>query len=287
MKSGLPATLAAILTPFTVDGRLDPSRYQDYLPWLETSGIDGHFAFGTTGEGLTLTVDERIHGLEAILRVARKPVVVNVAAMNADDTRRLLAHAGDRGAVAGAIVSPPYYTHDAAALVGYFQAIAEGARLPLLIYNIPSHSTSDTTPEVAAAVLAGAPGYVGIKDSSRNPNRFYRYQQVGLDVFVGAESLLQMSTLAGGGSVTAMAAAFPDVVRAVVDHAADDLGAALQARLVAIHAGIKGPNIPVLRAIVKARGVDVGPPRLPFRALSADEQAAAARLADEVATGSL
>jgi 4-hydroxy-tetrahydrodipicolinate synthase len=276
MHSGLPATLAALLTPFDTAGHLDVSRYDDYLPWLEQLGVDGHFVFGTTGEGLTLTREERERGLEAVLRRARKPVLVNVAALAAEDTRHLLAHAADVGARAAALVTPAYYTHDAATLVHYFAAMAAGARLPLLLYTIPSHAVSDLTPEAAASLLAATPAYVGIKDSSRNPNRLYRYLALGLDVFVGAESLVQLSTLAGGGSITAMAAAFPDVVRAVVDHAGDASGAALQAQCVALHAALRGPSIPALREVVKARGVDVGPPRLPFRPLT-DEEARAAR----------
>jgi 4-hydroxy-tetrahydrodipicolinate synthase len=263
--------MPAVLTPYDPDGRLAPERWREYLPWLESQGVDGLFLFGTTGEGLTLTVAEREEGLEAALSIATVPVVVQVGAMNVADTRRLLAHAADAGAAAAAIVSPSYYRHDADALVRYYAALAERTRLPLVLYNIPSHAASDVTPEVAARIRAEAPAYVAIKDSSRQPNRLPLYRAAGLSVYVGAESLVQMSTLLGEGSITAIAAAFPDLIVPVVREAATARGAALQQQVVELHAKLPPLTVPALRAVLARRGFDLGPPRLPFRPLTEAE----------------
>jgi 4-hydroxy-tetrahydrodipicolinate synthase len=278
----LPMTLPAMITPFDREGRLDPSRYRDYVPWLEHHGVDGLFAFGTTGEGLTLTVEERERGLEALMRVARQPVMVHVGAMALADTRRLLRHAEDHGALAAAVVSPPYYEQDGEALVAYYTALADDARIPLLLYNIPSRAISDMSPPVAARLHAVASHYVGIKDSSRNPSRLALYHDAGLRVWVGAESLVQMSALFGEGSITAMAAAFPDLVVACATEAGTPSGATRQARVVSVHGSLKGPSIQALREVLRVRGVDLGPPRLPFRALTPAEAASAVEAARSV-----
>lgn len=158
----LPNLMPALLTPFDDRGRLDASRYPDYIAFLEEAGVDGHFAFGTTGEGLTLSAEERRQGLEALMRVAKRPVVVHVGSMNFAATQDLLQHAMSVGAAAAAIVSPGYYTHDADGLLQYYLALATSTELPLLMYNIPSYSQSDVTPAVARRIIGETSAYVGI-----------------------------------------------------------------------------------------------------------------------------
>lgn len=267
----LPTTMAALVTPFDEHGRLDVSRWEPYVAWLEASGIDGLFCFGTTGEGLTMTPAEREEGLEALMRFAHRPVVAHVGAMAAADTRRLLEHAADVGAQAAAVVLPSYYPHDEAALIQYLARFAERSPIPLLVYNIPGFTHTDLTPEAAARLVAQAPRYVGIKDSTRQPNRLPLYRATGLRVWVGAESLVWLSTLLGEGSVTGMAAAFPDLVTAVVRHAHDPEAAVHHQRLVEVHGRLRGPTIPALRAALRRRGFNLGPPRLPFRDLTPEE----------------
>lgn len=268
-----PWTMPALLTPFDAAGRLDPTRYPDYLGWLEAAGVDGHFAFGTTGEGLTLSLDERRRGLEAIVKVSRVPVYVQVGAMNLEDTRTLLAHAADTGAAAAAVVSPSYYTHDADALVAYYRTLSQHAPLPLLWYNIPSHAPSDLTPAVAARLLAETDAYIGIKDSSRDATRLALYRDLGLQTYTGAESLVLHAAAIGAGSITGLAAAFPDLMVAATRDALTPARAPRQRHVIQTWERLKGPYIQCLREAARRRGMDLGPPRAPFRPLTASEQA--------------
>ncbi|MDA8200816.1 MAG: dihydrodipicolinate synthase family protein [Thermaerobacter sp.] len=268
-----PATMPALLTPFDRAGRLDVSRYPDYLGWLEAAGVDGHFAFGTTGEGITLSVDERRHGLEAIIRASGVPVYVQVASLNLSDTQTLMAHAADAGAAGAAIVSPSYYTHDADALVAYYVELAREAPLPLLWYNIPTHAPSDLTPAVAERLLAETDAYVGIKDSSRDATRLSLYRDLGLRTYTGAESLVLYATAIGAGSITGLASAFPELVVAATRDALTPAGAPRQRQVIQTRERLKGPYIQCLREAARLSGMDLGPPRAPFRPLTAGEQA--------------
>ncbi len=271
-----PLTMPALLTPFDAAGRLDVGRYPDYLDWLERAGVDGHFAFGTTGEGVTLSVDERRRGLEAIVRVSHVPVYVQVGSLNVADTKTLLAHAADAGAAGAAVVSPPYYTHDADALVAYYAALARQASLPLLWYNIPSHAQSDLTPALAARLLAETDAYIGIKDSSRDATRLLLYRDLGLNTYTGAESLVLYATAIGAGSVTGLASAFPELLAAATRDAFTPAGAPRQRQVIQTRERLKGPYVQCLREAARLRGMDLGPPRAPFRPLTAGEQAGVA-----------
>lgn len=272
-----PWTMPALLTPFDAAGRLDPSRYPDYLGWLEAAGVDGHFAFGTTGEGVTLSAEERRRGLEAIMKVAQVPVYVQVGAAQVADTLALMAHAAEMGAAGAAVVSPSYYTQDADALVGYYLELARHARLPLLWYNIPSHAQSDLTPAVATRLLSETGAYVGIKDSSRDATRLLLYRDLGLKTYTGAESLVLHAAAIGAGSITGLAAAFPDLMVAATRDALSPGRAPRQRHVIQTRERLKGPYIQCLREACRLRGVDVGPPRLPFRPLTPSEQAGAAQ----------
>ena len=271
-----PATMPALLTPFDGAGRLDVSRYPEYLGWLETAGVDGHFAFGTTGEGLTLSVHERREGLEAIVRASHVPVYVQVASLNLVETQTLMAHAADAGAAGAAVVSPAYYTHDADALVAYYAELARQAALPLLWYNIPSHAPSDLTPLVAARLLAETDAYVGIKDSSRDASRLSQYRDLGLQTYTGAESLVLHATALGAGSITGLASAFPELVVAATRDALTPARAPRQRQVIQTRDRLKGPYIQCLREAARVRGIDLGSPRAPFRPLTAAEQAGVA-----------
>jgi len=266
-----PRTLPALLTPFDDSGHLDTSRYADYLSWLEEGGVDGHFAFGTTGEGLTLSVAERKAGLEAIMRHARRPVFVHVGAMNYHDTEDLLAHAESVGAAAAAVVSPSYYTHDAAALVSYFAGLGAATQMPLMLYNIPSHSASDISPRVAASLLAETDRYTGIKDSSRDATRLALYRDLGLNTYTGAESLVLHAHHLDAGSITGLAAAFPRLVVAAAQQALTADGGAAQRAVIQTRQRLTGPYVQSLREAARLSGMNLGPPRPPFRALNPDE----------------
>jgi 4-hydroxy-tetrahydrodipicolinate synthase len=271
-----PQTMPALLTPFDANGHLDPSRYPDYLAWLEEAGVSGHFAFGTTGEGLTLAMEERRRGLEAIVRHAKRPVYVQVGAMPFLDTLALMEHAADVGAAAAAVVSPSYYTHDAEALRAYYLEISRHARLPMLWYNIPPNAQSDLTPQVAARLLGETDKFIGIKDSSRDASRLLLYRDLGLDTYTGAESLVLHATVLGAGSITGLAAAFPEIIVAATRDARTEAGGTRQRQAIQTRQRITGPYVQSLREAARQRGMDLGPPRPPFRSLTEAERQAVA-----------
>src|SRR5205085_6802195 len=89
-------------------------------------GLDGLLALGTTGEGVLLPLDARRRAAKLFLEAAqgRLAVAVHCGAQSTADTVRLAAHAAEIGVDAVAVVAPPYYRLDAAALTAHFEAAA-------------------------------------------------------------------------------------------------------------------------------------------------------------------
>jgi dihydrodipicolinate synthase/N-acetylneuraminate lyase len=217
----LRGALAAAVTPLAGGGEvLDEDAVDPLVGFLESSGLDGVLALGTTGEGILLSPAERRRAAE--LFVMARPddftVAVHCGAQTTRETAELSAHAADLGADAVAVIGPPYYTLDERALLEHFATAAQACEpVPFYVYEFAARSGYAVPVVVLRKLRERAPNFVGLKVSDRPWERFEPYLVEGLDVFIGPESLIQRG-LAGGavGVVSGLATAFPAEVAAAV-----------------------------------------------------------------------
>src|SRR5919205_554977 len=121
----LRGALAAALTPLKDAGEaLDEAAVPPYVDFLATGGVDGLLALGTTGEGFLLPVEQRMRAGQLFVEAAdgRLQVGVHCGAQSTWDTVQLAAHASDVGADAVAVLAPPYFTLDDAAILAHLSA---------------------------------------------------------------------------------------------------------------------------------------------------------------------
>jgi dihydrodipicolinate synthase/N-acetylneuraminate lyase len=271
---GRPYLIVATVTPMTDDGsRLDLDAIDPYVSFLESHGADGAFVAGTTGEGILLSLDERRRLAEAFRSVIGGTLVVHAGAQTTADTCALAAHAVDTGADAVAVIAPPYFALDADALTAHFVGAARAcAPLPFFIYAFTARSGYPIPTEVIGRVADSADNLAGLKVSESPFDRVAPYLDLALPVLIGSEPLIPAGLARGAvGSVSGMAAAFPDVVRAALD----DPSPANEERLRRLRAGLEasGQFIAAAKHLLGARGVPVGPGmRSPLRRLRVDEQ---------------
>lgn len=142
MDFRLTGIVAAPYTPFHADGSLNVAVIPAYADMLLESGVSGVFVCGSTGEGHSLTVAERIAVTDAWVAGAkgRFPVVVHAGHNCQSDARTLAAHAQSAGAQAIAALTPSYYKPKSVDdLIDFLSPVAAAApKLPLYFYNIPS-----------------------------------------------------------------------------------------------------------------------------------------------------
>ena len=127
-----------------VDGSLNTSVIGPMVDHLVAHDIAGMYVLGSTGEGVSLTADERCNVAEAFVKSAagRLPVIVQVGCESLAQARQLAAHAQDVGADAVSAVSPLYFKPDSVeTLVASMAEIASGA--PGLAVLLLSHSDGD------------------------------------------------------------------------------------------------------------------------------------------------
>src|SRR6185369_5952616 len=135
----LRGTLAASVTPSRDGGReLDVDAFGPLLDFYVDAGLEGILAFGTTGEGILLSVEERRRGLRLFLEAAagRLDVAAHCGAQTTADTVALASDASEAGAAAVAVIGPPYFPLDDAAQLAHFAAAARAcAPFPFYVYE--------------------------------------------------------------------------------------------------------------------------------------------------------
>ena len=241
--------------------------------FLQSHGVDGVFACGTTGEGVLLTLDERRTVAEAFRTSVSGTLIVHAGAQTTADTCTLAAHASEIGADAVAVIAPPYFALDADALTAHFVAAARAcAPLPFYCYAFAARSGYPIPVEVIRRIGASVDNLAGLKVSESPFERVEPYLDLGLPVLIGSEPLIPAGLARGAiGSVSAMAAAFPDVVRSALDDPTENAGARLAALRSTLEAS--GQLIAAVKHVLGLRGVPVGPAmRAPLRMLSGSER---------------
>lgn len=265
--------IVAAVTPLTDDGAaLDEGAIAPYAAFLASHGADGVFVCGTTGEGVLLTLDERRRVATRFREAVSGVLIVHAGAQTTADTCVLAAHAAAIGADGVAVIAPPYFPLDADALTAHFVAAARAcAPLPFYCYAFAARSGYPLPVEVIRRIGASVDNLAGLKVSESPFESVEPYLDLGLPVLVGNEPLISAALARGAiGSVSGMAAAFPDVVRAALD--AGDASSA--ERLASVRATMEasGQFIAAAKHVLGMRGIPVGPGmRAPLRRLTAAE----------------
>jgi dihydrodipicolinate synthase/N-acetylneuraminate lyase len=281
----LRGALAAAVTPLR-DGAFDGAAFGPYVDFLAAHGLDGLLALGTTGEGVLFSPDERRDIATAFVEAAggRLQVAVHCGAQTTRDTALLAEHAASIGADAVAVIAPPYFPLDEAELLAHFETAARAcAPLPFYLYEFEARSGYPIPLAVIKRLRDRAPNLAGMKVSDSPWERVQPYLVEGLDVFVGAEALLERALGAGAaGAVSGLAGSFPDAVVPLVREptpAAGERAAALRARVQ------RFPFHAASKAALAFRGVPIGPEvRAPLRGLTDEEHAQVERIVREWGT---
>lgn len=205
--------IAPILTPFNDDLSVATDLYVAHAKRLFEQGCAGIAPFGTTGEALSVGIDERIAAIRALIDGGIDParLIAGTGLSNVVDTTRLSRACLDLGCAAVMTLPPFYYKAvSEAGLYDYFAQLvaALGSDARIFLYHIPPIAVVGIPPALAARLHADFPQQiVGIKDSSGDWENTRALLEIeGLTVFPGSElPLLDALELGAPGCITATA----------------------------------------------------------------------------------
>ena len=287
MSKILTGLIAAPHTPFHADGSIAYDVIPRQAKLLASNGVSGAFICGTTGEGPSLTSEERRKVAEAWVaaRPAGLSVIVHVGHLSMAEARALAAHAESIGADATATVAPSFFKPAGQAeLVGWCAQVAGGApKLPFYYYTIPSMTgVSLSAADFLAAAESKIPNLAGIKFTFENLMDFSRataHANGKFNVLFGRDEILLagLSLGAKGAVGSTYNFAAPLYLRIIEAFQRGDLEAARrdQARAVEFIGVLdRFGGMVAGKTAMKLIGVDCGPVRLPLRAMSERDEAA-------------
>lgn len=160
-------TCPALVTPFDSEGAVNYEAFARQLDRQLAAGVDAVCVCGTTGESATLSEQEHAELVEFCVRRVdgRAKVIAGTGSNDTAKALRLTRRARDCGADAALVVTPYYNKTTQAGLLRHYETIAQGADLPLILYNVPGRTGMSFTAETYAA-LARDERINGVKEAS-------------------------------------------------------------------------------------------------------------------------
>jgi 4-hydroxy-tetrahydrodipicolinate synthase len=204
-----------LVTPLTRDDSVDADALASLVDAVESRGVDGVVAVGTTGEFASLTDEEYGTVVETTADAASGRVVAGVADTSVAGVRAKVALAADAGCDAVLVTGPYFHAENAAGgTEAFLRAAVADASLPVYLYNIPAYVGYRLDPETVST-LAEDRVAAGVKDSSGDLDyllSLVRSTPPEFEVFCGYDSVLVPALASGAtGGINALANVVPEV----------------------------------------------------------------------------
>jgi 4-hydroxy-tetrahydrodipicolinate synthase len=259
-----------MVTPFDADGRVDEDAAVALMHHLLENGSDGIVLAGTTGEGPTLTDDEKVGLWE--LAVAECGDALVVAGTGSNDTAHTahLTEAATRVGVDAMLVVTPYYNKpNRRGIVAHFEAVAAATDRPVIVYNIPSRCVVDIPNDLLRELAQRIENVQAVKQA--NDDAIAPID--GMDLLAGNDDVFARTLDAGGtGGILVASHLFGSEMRRMVDE--PESRAEIHESLVDAFAALAVASNPIpIKAALSMAGHAVGGLRLPMVEASEEEQA--------------
>ena len=293
-NANFSGVIAPVVTPWGEDGTPDLDRFVEHCEWLLEDGCTALAPFGTTSEGNSLGLDERMEVLEELVDsgVDPKKLMPGTGACSVADAIILTEHAVEMGC-GGVLMLPPFYYKNPSeeGLFRFFAEVIEEVgddALKIYLYHIPPVAQVGFPLSLIGRLIKEFPkSVVGLKDSSGDWSNTKAILDAfpNFEVFPGSEIFLLDGLRNGAvGCISATANVSARAIRGVFDNWQGADADKLQADITALRKAIQGwPMIPVLKALIAHYRQDAAwaRARAPFTPLpEADAAKAVQTLAD-------
>lgn len=260
--------LTAMVTPFADDESLDLDGSRRLASHLVENGSHGVVVAGTTGESATLSDDEKIALLEAVLAEigAEATVICGSGSNNTRHSAELTARAAAGGAHGVLVVAPYYNRPTEDGLRAHYREVSKAAgETPIAIYNIPSRSVVNMSPRFLGALASECPNVTGLKQANNDEIGPIE----GLDVMAGNDDIFARCLREGGtgGILVASHVAGP-ALREIYDAAEagdHERASELDSALAGVYAAVTAaPPASCVKAALAMQGLIGETQRLPM-----------------------
>ena len=205
----------ALITPFDENGDVNYSRLREILKFHVINHTDAIIVTGTTGEGSTLSDEEKISVIEFTVDIINSRIPV-IAGTGSNDTRHAVEFSKrvEKLGVDGLLVVTPYYNKgNENGIYEHYKAIAEGVKIPVILYNVPSRTGVNLSIPLLKR-LAQIENITALKEASGNISYVAEVAREvpELDIYSGNDDMVvPVLSLGGKGVISVSANIIPDI----------------------------------------------------------------------------
>ncbi|MCG6878986.1 MAG: dihydrodipicolinate synthase family protein [Deltaproteobacteria bacterium] len=278
MKNDIKGVFAPITTPF-VNEELSIEQFRENVRKYSETPLAGFYVLGSNGEAKSLTEDEKLKVLEAVM-AEKAPHQLVMAGAGYESTRQSIAFskvAQSMGVDFVTLLTPSYFKKRMTdeAIAKYFEDVANAVSVPVIAYNAPGFTGLTISPGVIARISRHK-NIIGMKDSSPgNMGKYLAAKAEGFAVLAGSASILLTGMVLGAsGGVVSLGNAFPHKCCDLYDlYQKGDMEGALKTHylLFRLNQAVSGSfGVAGVKYAMDVAGYHGGDPRLPLLPITED-----------------
>lgn len=201
MKPIFMGSGVALVTPFRKDGKIDFESFIKLIEFQIANKTDAIIVCGTTGEGSTLTVDEKLILFDLAVKTVNKrvPVIVGTGSNSTSFALNFAKQAEGTDIDAHLMVTPYYNKASQIGLIKHYYELADKLTKPVMVYNVPSRTGTNIQPETYFE-LSKHSNIVGVKEADTNMAKLVKSLYLcgdSLDFYIGNDDLISVATSLG------------------------------------------------------------------------------------------
>lgn len=265
----------AMVTPFK-EGKVNFEEFGKLLEDQIKAKVSAVIVCGTTGESATMSEEEKKDLIKYAVDKSsnRIKVIAGTGSNNTMNAIKMSKYAEEVG-VDGLLVVTPYYNKTTQeGLYAHYKAIADSVELPIILYNVPSRTGVNITPETCLR-LSKIENIVGIKEASGNMSQVNKIAHLceGFAIYSGNDDMIiPILSIGGKGVISVLSNVMPKYTKDMIDEYfyGDNVKAGkMQTNIMdMVDALFCEVNPTPVKYILNEMGYDYGDPRLPLVPLS-------------------
>ncbi|MGH2758065.1 MAG: 4-hydroxy-tetrahydrodipicolinate synthase [Actinomycetota bacterium] len=272
--------ITAMVTPFREDGSVHLDEAQRLARHLIDHGSEGLVVAGSTGEAAVLTDEEQVSLFRAVKdAVGTDASVVAGTGTNWTEHSVALTREAEKAGADAALVVTPYYSRPPQdALLEHFRMVADSSNLPIVLYDVPGRTATKIDVETTLRA-AEHPNIVGLKDASNDiatSTLLAAQLPEGFEIYSGDDGMtLAYQAIGAVGVISVVAHVMGELILEQLQSFENgDIARAREIQFLErrLNDVFLKANPVSIKAALKMLGFNVGAPRPPLRAATADEE---------------
>lgn len=214
----------ALITPFDNEANVDFEALVSHVDYVIEGGVDYLLALGTTSEVPTLSFDEQVAVVDAVIKENSRqvPLLVGVGGNSTSEVIKNIKFYEDREIDAFLVVTPYYNKPSQKGLYEHYAAVAKSTRKPLILYNIPARASVNMLPQTTLSLARDFPNIMGIKEASGIMSQIMKIIKNRVDDFlvISGDDIITLPLMSAGahGVISVVANAFPGELSMMIDY---------------------------------------------------------------------